>query len=85
MAVGEDPDGAWSLLASFFPLTAPFAMPGRVALGAAAGWEPVLSAVLSLAAIAGLVVFAGHVYTGAILHTGPTLQVRDAWRDASER
>jgi ABC-2 type transport system permease protein len=85
VAVGEDPDSGWSLLASFFPLTAPFAMPGRVALGVTAGWEPVLSAALSLAAIAGLVVFAGRVYTGAMLHSGPTLRLRDAWRGASER
>ena len=36
VAVGEDPDGGWSLLVSFFPATAPFAMPGRVALGVTA-------------------------------------------------
>ena len=32
-----------------------------------------------LAAIAGLVVLGGRVYTGAILHTGATLKLRDAW------
>jgi ABC-2 type transport system permease protein len=55
-------------------------MPGRIALGAAAWWEPVLAVTLTLAAIAGLVVFAGRVYTSAILHTGPTLKLRDVWR-----
>ena len=39
-----------------------------------------LAAGFTLAAIAGLVVFAGRVYTGAILHTGSTLKLRDAWR-----
>ena len=85
VAVSDDPDGGWSILASFVPLTAPFAMPARVALGVAAPWEPVLAAALTLATIAGLVVFAGRVYSGAILHTGPTLRLRDAWRGAPER
>ena len=80
IAVANDPDSGWSRLVSLFPATAPFAMPGRLALGAAAWWEPVLAAAITLAAIAGLVVFAGRVYTGAILHTGPTLKLRDAWR-----
>ena len=55
-------------------------MPGRIALGTAAWWEPLLAAALALAAIGGLTVFAGRVYTGSILHTGPTLSLRDAWR-----
>ena len=80
LAVSNDPDSGWSQLLSLFPATAPFAMPGRIALGAAAWWEPLLAARLTLAAIAGLVVFAGRVYTNAILHTGPTLTLRDAWR-----
>jgi ABC-2 type transport system permease protein len=83
IAVASNPDSAWSKLVSFFPATAPFAMPGRIALGAAAWWEPVLAAALTVAAIAGLVVLAGRVYTGAILHTGPTLKLRDAWRSAT--
>ena len=80
IAVANDPDSGWSRLVSMFPATAPFAMPGRIALGAAAWWEPVLAVFITLAAIATLVVVAGRVYTGAILHTGPTLSIRDAWR-----
>ena len=34
---------------------------------------------LTLAAIAGLVVIAERVYTNAILHSGATLHLRDAW------
>jgi hypothetical protein len=78
--LGLDPDGGWAQIVSFFPGTAPFAMPGRIALGAIEWWEPVLAAVLTGAAIAGLVVLAGRVYTGAILHTGTRLTLRDAWR-----
>ena len=66
---------------SYFPLTAPMAMPGRIAMGAAAWWEPVAAAVLTLAAIAGLVQLAGRVYPRAILHSGPALSLRDIWRD----
>jgi hypothetical protein len=83
IAVGSDPEGGWARAASLFPATAPFAMPGRIALGAAPWWEPVLAVALTLAAIAGLVVLAGRVYAGAILHAGPTLRLRDAWGRSS--
>lgn len=80
IAVSSDPEGGWSQFVSLFPATAPFAMPGRIALGATAWWEPVLAVAATLAAIAGLAVFAGRVYTGAILHGRATLKLRDAWR-----
>ena len=79
MVVNSNPDSAGSKLISLFPATAPFAMSGRIAIGAAAWWEPVIAVALTVAAIAGLVVLAGRVYTGAILHTGPTLKLSDAW------
>jgi ABC-2 type transport system permease protein len=85
LAVSEEPDSGWSRLASLFPGTAPFAMPGRIALGSNAWWEPPVAVVLTLAAIAGLVAFGGRVYTNAILHTGPTLHLRDAWRSNRPR
>lgn len=74
------PESTAAKALSYFPLTAPMAMPGRIAMGAAAWWEPVFAAVLTLAVIAGLVVLAGRVYTRAILHSGPALSLRDAWR-----
>jgi ABC-2 type transport system permease protein len=80
MAVASDPQSGWSKLVSIFPPTAPFAMPGRIALGAATLWEPIVATVATLAAIAGLVVLAGRVYAGAILDTRATLKLRDAWR-----
>lgn len=78
------PDSAAARLISYFPLTAPMAMPGRIAMGAVAWWEPVAAAALTVAAIAGLVLLAGRVYTSAILHSGPALSLRDAWRGASQ-
>jgi ABC-2 type transport system permease protein len=78
-AIGQ-PDSGWARLLSLFPLTAPLAMPNRIAMGVAAWWEPLLAVVLTLAAIAGLVQLGGRIYARAILHTGPRLRLRDAWR-----
>jgi ABC-2 type transport system permease protein len=78
--VASNPDSAGSKLVSLFPATAPFAMPGRIAIGAAAWWEPIIAAALTVAAIAGLVLLAGRVYTAAILHSGPRLSLAAAWR-----
>jgi ABC-2 type transport system permease protein len=75
------PDSDLARAISYFPLTAPMAMPGRIAMGAAAWWEPVIAAMITLAATAGLVQLAGRVYTRAILHSGPALGLREAWRD----
>ena len=75
------PDSDFARAISYFPLTAPMAMPGRIAMGAAAWWEPVVAAVLTLAAIAGLAQLAGRVYTRAILHSGPAVSLKDVWRD----
>jgi ABC-2 type transport system permease protein len=73
-------DTTWAQLVSWFPLTAPLAMPNRIAMGAATWWDPLVAVVLTLAAIAGLVVLGGRIYDRAILHTGSTLSVGDAWR-----
>jgi ABC-2 type transport system permease protein len=85
-AIGS-PDSGWARLVSLFPGTAPLAMPSRIAMGATVWWEPVLAVALTLAAIAALVQLGGRVYAGAVLHTGPTLKLRDAWRGtiASDR
>ena len=79
MMIGQ-PGSAAAKVISYFPLTAPMAMPGRIAMGATAWWEPVAAAILTLATTAGLVHLAGNVYTRAILHSGPALSLRDLWR-----
>ncbi|HET6713059.1 MAG TPA: ABC transporter permease [Actinomycetota bacterium] len=81
-ALGQDPQSGASQLVSLFPATAPFAMPARIAMGASTWWEAMLAVILTVAAVAGLVRFGGRVYAGAILHAGPTLKMRDAWRGA---
>jgi len=70
----------WARLVAWFPATAPIAMPTRIAMGAASWWDPWLALVLTVATIAGLVVFGGRVYAGAVLHNGPTLKLRDVWQ-----
>jgi ABC-2 type transport system permease protein len=77
------PASAAAKAISYFPLTAPFAMPGRIAMGATAWWEPVLALALTLATIIGLVQLAGRLYTSAILHSGPRLGLKDAWGSAT--
>ena len=44
-AVGS-PDTTWARLVSWFPATAPIAMPSRIAMGAATWWDPLLAAML---------------------------------------
>ena len=82
-AMIAQPASAAAKASSYFPLTAPMAMPGRIAMGAAAWWEPVIAGVITLAATAGLVLLAGRIYTNAILHGGPRLSLQDAWRSTT--
>jgi ABC-2 type transport system permease protein len=77
-AVGS-PETVWARVIAWLPLTAPIAMPARIAMGAATWWEPMLAAMLTVGAIAGLVVFGGRVYAAAVLHNGPTLKLREVW------
>ena len=72
----------WARVVSWFPVTAPLAMPNRIAMGVATWWDPLVAAILTLATISGLVAVGGRVYTRAILHTGATLSVVEAWRAA---
>jgi len=81
-AMIAQPASAAARVISFFPLTAPMAMPGRIAMGATAWWEPVAAALVTLATIAALVAIGGRIYTSAILHSGPALSLRAAWRTA---
>jgi ABC-2 type transport system permease protein len=76
-------DTTWARLVSWIPVTAPMAMPFRVAMGAATWWDLAIALVLTLASIWGLVVLGGRIYTRAILNTGASLTLRDAWREVA--
>jgi ABC-2 type transport system permease protein len=79
IAALRDPGGTIAKVASFLPPVAPLTMPVRVAGGEAAGWEIVLSVLLTLAAIALLVPLSARLYAGAVLRTGARVKLRAAW------
>jgi ABC-2 type transport system permease protein len=70
----------WARVVAWFPITAPFAMPNRIAMGAATWWDPLVAVALTVGTIAGLIFVGGRVYTRAILHNGATLSLAEAWR-----
>jgi ABC-2 type transport system permease protein len=75
----ESPDAWYSLVASLLPITAPFAMPARIAVGDVPAWEIMLAAAISLTATYGLVRLGGAVYSGSLLRTGGRPRLRDVW------
>ncbi len=78
LAVG-DPD-LFVRFGSFFPPWTPMIMPIRTALGSAQPWEVALSIALVVAGVVLLVWVGSRVFTGALLRTGGTVKLRDAWR-----
>ena len=80
VAVSANSSGALANLLTVFPLTAPLVLPARSALVGVPLWEHALAVVLVLASIYALVRFAGRVYAHGLLHSGPRLDPRTAWR-----
>jgi ABC-2 type transport system permease protein len=85
VALSENPDGPIASLLTVFPLSAPLVLPARSALVGVPLWEHALALVLVLVSIYALVRFAGRVYTHGLLHGGPGLGLRSAWRLARQR
>jgi ABC-2 type transport system permease protein len=80
VAVSNDADGPLANVLTVFPLSAPLVLPARSALAGVPLWEHVLAVVLVLGTIYALVRFAGRVYGQGLLHGGPRLDPRTAWR-----
>ena len=79
---------AESALASFLTvvrLTAPLVLPARSALVGVPLWQHALAVVLVVGSIYALVRFAGRVYGQGLLHSGPRLDPRVAWRLSRQR
>jgi len=83
VAALQDPDGLVALIGTFIPLTAPFVVPVRAALGAIPAWQYALSVLITVASIAILVNLAGRIYAGSLLHFGSRVKLKDAWRSTS--
>ena len=80
IALNADMNGLAANVLTIFPLSAPLVLPARSALVGVPLWEHALAVVLVLASIYALVRFAGRVYGHGLLHSGPRLDPRTAWR-----
>jgi ABC-2 type transport system permease protein len=80
VALSGDPDGLLAHVLTLFPASAPLVLPARAALVGVPLWEHVAALVLVLAAIYALVRLAGRVYGYGLLHGGPRVGLRAAWR-----
>jgi ABC-2 type transport system permease protein len=81
-AVAGDPDGTLATVVSFVPPVAPLTMPQRIALEEAGAVEVVGALAVTLGATALLVPLAARIYSGAVLRTGGSIKLLDAWRAA---
>lgn len=63
---------------SYIPFCAPVAMPLRLYLGEAQGWEPVLSLVILAATCAGAIRLGSRIYRNSLLRMGARVRLRDA-------
>lgn len=84
IAALNDPDGPVAVVSTFIPLTAPFVVPVRTALGAIPVWQYLAALVICLASIGVLTMVAGRIYAGGLLRYGGRVGVREAWRSAAE-
>jgi ABC-2 type transport system permease protein len=78
----DQPTSTLARVASIVPFSAAFAMPPRIALGAATVPEALASAGLLVGATALVIPLAGRLYAGAIMRIGARMKLRDAWRAA---
>ncbi len=81
--IPEHPDAMLSRVVSLFPLTAPLAMPARLASGGGSVPEAALAVVLTVAATVAVIWAGSRIYTGAILRTRK-VGFLDAFRGARE-
>jgi ABC-2 type transport system permease protein len=84
VVLAENAEGPLASLLTVFPLSAPLVLPARSALVGVPLWQHALAVIFVLAAIYALVRFAGRVYAHGLLHGGPGLGLRAAWRIARE-
>ncbi len=74
-----EPDSLAARIVSWLPITAPFAMPGRIASGDALWWEVVGAMVLTALTALAVLLLAERIYVRSIIHTDRKLGWREAW------
>ncbi|MBW0104267.1 ABC transporter permease [Pseudonocardia sp. KRD291] len=74
----NDPRNGLATVLSFVPFFSPTLMPARAALGVAPWWQVLISALLTLGAIAVMVWVAARIYRNSVLRTGAKV----SWREA---
>lgn len=72
----QDPDGLLATALSLFPLTAPTAMPTRLAATAIPAWQPLLGLILLLLTAIGFVLLAARFFRADTLLSDATLDWR---------
>ncbi len=80
VVVSADASGALAHALTVLPLTSPFVLPARSALVGVPLWEHAVAVLLILASIYALLRFAGRIYAHGLLHSGPRIPMRTAWR-----
>lgn len=78
IAALNSPDTTLVRVASIVPPFSTMVMPIRWAAGDAPLWELLLAVALMLVAVVALVRFAGRVYAGAVLRSGPRVKLGEA-------
>jgi len=71
-------NGLVMTIASYFPFSAPVAMPVRLFVGTAAWWEPLVSLALLAASAAAAIAVAARIYRRSLLNVGPRVTLREA-------
>lgn len=79
------PDSAGSKFASIFPFSAAFSMPGRILAGGATGGEVATSIALLILTAIVLAFISIKVYSGAVLHYGKRLNLKDLLKLSKEK
>lgn len=75
-----DPEATWVSILALVPMTSPFMMLGRIAIGQAAPWEIVLSLALLVGAIVVAIWVAARIYAVGVLLYGTRPGARTVWR-----
>ena len=77
------PDSVLGVVGTLIPFTAPLILPVRIATGDVAAWQIVAALLIMVGSGVVLVRLAGRLYSGAILRTGGTVKLKEAWASAS--